>query len=66
MIGSERSTRILPGLSQALSWLREGLPLAQRSEFKLVPIAIPARPSRHRPTAARHGARSIPSRYHQD
>lgn len=66
MTGSERSTRVLPGLSQALSWLREGLPLAERTELKLVPIAISARPPRHRPTAARHGARSIPGRYSHD
>jgi hypothetical protein len=66
MICSERSTRILPGLSQALAWLRESLPPTERVPLELVPIAVPARPPRHRPTTAGYGAHSSHRRYRHD
>jgi hypothetical protein len=51
MMRNERSTsRRLPGLSQALSWLRQGLPPAERPPLALVPAVVPARIRRRRPT----------------
>jgi hypothetical protein len=66
MICNERSTRILPGLNQALSWLRESLPPAARAPLVPVPIAVPARPPRHRPTTAGNGTHRLHSRYRHD
>jgi hypothetical protein len=63
MICNERTTRILPGLSQALAWLRESLPPSERTTV-LIPIPLEAQPRRHRPTRA-GGAQRHPSRYRQ-
>jgi hypothetical protein len=57
MICNERSKRMLPGLSQALSWLREGLPPADgaplshatydhSAAFKVAPHRFAAAPRR--------------------
>ncbi|MBB5046403.1 hypothetical protein HNR60_001148 [Rhodopseudomonas rhenobacensis] len=53
MICSERSTRVLPGLSQALSWLRSGLPRSDGAPqpVRTSTLTLP-RPPRHRPTGA--------------
>jgi hypothetical protein len=66
MMCNERSTRILPGLNQALSWLRESLPPTARAPLVPIPIAVPARPPRHRPTAAGLSAHRIQNRYRHD
>jgi hypothetical protein len=62
MICNERSTRILPGLSQALDWLRQNLPPADRS---LSPVLVPvrARPQRRHSRASAHPMHDRISRY---
>ncbi|HEY0331676.1 MAG TPA: hypothetical protein VGC77_21575 [Rhodopseudomonas sp.] len=53
MICSERSTRVLPGLSQALSWLRSGLPRTEGAPQPVRPqTSTLTRPLRHRPTGS--------------
>jgi hypothetical protein len=62
MICNGRTTRILPGLSRALSWLRQNLPPTERP-FEPIPLAIPLRPQRRRPSAPQGGASRRPERY---
>jgi hypothetical protein len=64
MICSERSTRILPGLSQALAWLRESLPPTERTPaLSLVLVTPSARPTRRRPTTVGYTVPCTPSRH---
>jgi len=48
MNGTTRSTRVLPGLSQALSWLRQGLPPTDPAPATITAIttAQPRHPQR--------------------
>jgi hypothetical protein len=64
MICSERSTRVLPGLSQALSWLRESLPPTERAPvLSLALVTTTARPTRRRLTVVGDGPHSLPRRH---
>ena len=66
MICSERSTRFLPGLSQALSWLRESLPPTERAPaLNLALVPITTRPTRRRPTAIGSNAPVMPRGHRQ-
>jgi hypothetical protein len=67
MICNERSTRILPGLSQALDWLRQNLPPADRALSPvLVPVPVRARPQRRRPSASAYAVHGRFGRYRAD
>lgn len=53
MVCSKRSTRILPGLSQALDWLRQNLPPGTESSPVLIPVPVRTSPQTRRPAAAK-------------
>jgi hypothetical protein len=64
MIRNERSTpRLLPGLFQALSWLRQSLPPADRPALVLIPAVVP---TRRRRTAGNDAERGRRHRYRPD
>lgn len=53
MICSERTTRVLPGLSQALDWLRQNLPQPQPAPQPVL-VPVRARPQRGRAHVSRY------------
>jgi hypothetical protein len=67
MLRNQRSTpRLLPGLAQALTWLRQSLPPAERPPLTLIPLVVPGRTPRQRRIPAHFAHRTHRDRFRPD